>query len=514
MARPGVQARRRCADDPGVLISRSSSRWFLTLATPVALLLLTSLGGPLATPAWRSPLTLFWSVVVATALCVVAAVVVIVVGWTRRLAEVAMLGSALLVVSLLPMVHGITTPGVLYGSNPATMLSVFLAVPLAVAFAAPTVWPETAASRAIARHWQVWSIAGCCLAVGLAALLLAWPRVAAAPAPAGALAVGGIVVSLFGGFTLARRQLRLYSIGRRRSSLVAAIGFAYLSLATLVWLGAAPYSPVFWAAHLIDGLGVLAAAAGLVIAHWRDRSIARTLAPVINRDPLVALELGLTPVVHAFIAALETKDPITRDHVVRVGELTMRLGLRAGIPARDLRTLGIAALLHDVGKLVIPDAVLTKPGALGDDELAIMREHTTRGADMLGAWPLLASAAPLVRAHHERPDATGYPDGLGAGQIPLPVGIISVCDAWDAMTYSRHYRAALDAGHAREILEASSGSQWDPRAVALLLAELAECGPVSEPVFDQLGRSASPTIEICPDALPAPPSHDTERAAA
>lgn len=497
-----------------MLASRSSDRRFLALVAPVALLLAAAVGGPLAVPAWRSPVALFWSVVIATALCVLAALVVVVVGWVRRLAEVAMLGSALFVVSVLPFVHGLTTPGVLYGANPATMLSAFLAVPLGVVVAWPLIWPQTAASCAVSRQWRVWSVAGGVVGLALAVFLLVWPRVVAAPSAPSAIAVGGIVVSLLGGFTLARRQLRLYGIGRRRASLVAAVGFAYLSLSTLVFLGAAPYSPIFWAAHLVDALGVLAATVGLVVAHWRDRSITSTLAPVINRDPLVALELGLTPVVHAFIAALEAKDQITRDHVVRVGELAMRLGLRASIPARELRTLGLAALLHDIGKLATPVAVLTKPGALSDDELVIMREHTIRGAEMLAAWPLLAPAAPLVRAHHERPDACGYPDGLSAEQIPLAVGIISVCDAWDAMTYSRHYRAALRAGQAQRILEGSSGSQWDSRAVVLLLTELAQHGPVIQPVYDRLGRGESLTVEVCPDALPNQPAQSSARTAA
>jgi HD-GYP domain-containing protein (c-di-GMP phosphodiesterase class II) len=509
-----IKTRPDDADTARVAASRSSIARFLAAVVPVALLLATSIGGPLAAPAWSSPRTLFVSVVVATALCAVAALVVVVVGWRRRLAEVAMLGSALLVVSLLPLVHGITTPGILYGANSATRLSVLLAVPLAVIVAAPMIWPETAASRAIARHWRAWSVAGGAIAVLTGVLLLVWPRAVTPPGVASGPALLAIVISLLGGFTLARRQLRLYAIGRRRASLIAAVGFAYLSLATLVWLGAAPYSLDFWAAHGVDATGVFAAAGGLLVAHWRDRSIAETLAPVVNRDPLVALELGLTPVVHALIAALEAKDQITRDHVVRVGEMAMRLGLRAGIAPRGLRTLGLAALLHDVGKLTTPDAVLTKPGPLDDEEFALMREHTTRGEELLLAWPTLAAAAPLVRSHHERPDGTGYPDGLDATRIPLPSAIISVCDAWDAMTYSRQYRAAMDAGRARQILAQYSGTQWDAHAVALLLAELSEGGPIVQPVYNHLGHNTSPVADVCPDALPSPKTGANLRPAA
>lgn len=114
---------------------------------------------------------------------------------------------------------------------------------------------------------------------------------------------------------------------------------------------------------MIDGVGVLFAAGGLAWAHWRDRSLAWVLSPVLTREPLTALGLGLTPVVHDFIAALGHKDEVTRQHVVRVAELAMRSGERAKLDPVALRAVGLGGLLHDVGKLLTPDAILTKPDA-------------------------------------------------------------------------------------------------------------------------------------------------------
>ena len=127
------------------------------------------------------------------------------------------------------------------------------------------------------------------------------------------------------------------------------------------------------------------------------------------------------------------------------------------------------------------------------------------GAQLLASSPLLAPAANLVRWHHERADGSGYPDGLSGDQIPVEAGIISVCDAWDAMTYARHYRAALDPEHAHQILDDGAGTQWHTHAVDLLVQELDQNGAVSAAVFETVGRTQThgeADDDVCLDALP------------
>ena len=121
--------------------------------------------------------------------------------------------------------------------------------------------------------------------------------------------------------------------------------------------------------------------------------------------------------VHGFIADLERKDAVTREHVVRVGELAMRTGQRAGLDPLDLRAVGLGGLLHDVGKLMTPQSILTKPSRLTDAEREVIERHPVDGARMLAAYPQLAEVAPAVAAHHERPDGAGYPSGLAGRQI-------------------------------------------------------------------------------------------------
>jgi HD-GYP domain-containing protein (c-di-GMP phosphodiesterase class II) len=224
----------------------------------------------------------------------------------------------------------------------------------------------------------------------------------------------------------------------------------------------------------------------MVLSKRMSKSAQDLLAPVLVRDPLVAFELGLSPVVHQFVSDLERKDQLTRDHVVRTGELALRVGERMNLPARELRTLGLAAMLHDVGKLNTPDSVLKKPSSLTPEEYEVIKFHPTDGEQMLAAEPTLAAAAPIVRSHHERMDGAGYPDGLIGDEIPLASRIIAVCDAIDAMTHDRPYRKALSVAMAFAILREHAGSQWDQHVVQQVMATLPSMAPAGP--LDAVGR--------------------------
>lgn len=463
------------------------------------------LRGPLGRDTWVEPRVFFWLVVVGAASCVLAGLALVSIGWRRRLAEVAILATSLTVSAVLSTVHGLTTPAVLYGSNSAIVVSALAGVPVAILAAAPLLLPEAIVPRATGVHWRLWCVGWLALAAAFSAALLLEPNLVPAPTASDPLVYLVVAVSLTGTAALGQRQYRLYRIGRRRASLVASLGFLYLGLSSLVWFSTGPFTLAWWGAHLIDMVAVLASVCALAIAHFRDRLLADILGPVVNRDPLVALELGLTPTVHRFISALEAKDASTREHVVRVGELAMRTGIRGGLHPDRLRTLGLGALLHDVGKLLVPDEILRKPGALTAGEFDTIKQHPLTGAHLLAGSPLLAPAAALVRWHHERADGSGYPDGLTRDQIPLEAAIISVCDGWDAMTYTRHYRDALEPEATRGILADGADRQWDARAVRLLLEELDENGPVEAPVFGMVGRSQRAdraADDVCAEALP------------
>lgn len=465
-------------------------RWWVPfVATAGSAMAILSLG-PARSVAWDHPDLAFVTVLGLTGACAVGAALVVSLGVMRRLPEVALLGSALWVVSLLPLAHGLLLPGHLYGPNPGTDLALMAAVPAALVAALPLLLDGTAAGAWLALRWRAWAISWMVLPVAACVALLASPT--AVPMPAGGWTVAIVAVSLGGTAMLSLRHLHLFAIGRRAGSLLASLGFIAPGLATIAFLGAEPLSPAWWVAHLIDGIGVLFAAIGLLWAHWRDRSLAFVLHPVLTREPLAALELGLTPVVHDFIAALERKNAVTREHVVRVAELAMRAGQRAGLDGTALRAVGLGGLLHDVGKLLVPDAILNNPGALSESERSVIERHPADGAAMLTPYPHLAEVAEVVHSHHERPDGSGYPDGLVGAEIPLTASIVSVVDAWDAMVSDRPYRDGMPLERAEGILRDGAGAQWLPSAVDSVLAEVRLGGPVTVPRLRSVGRAAAP----------------------
>jgi HD-GYP domain-containing protein (c-di-GMP phosphodiesterase class II) len=153
--------------------------------------------------------------------------------------------------------------------------------------------------------------------------------------------------------------------------------------------------------------------------------------------------------------------------------LCEQVARRVGVTGDELEHLRIAAHLHDLGKIGVPDEILHKPGPLDATEWAIMREHPVWGARALEAIPGFAAASRAVRHHHERWDGGGYPDGLAGEDIPIGARVIAVCDAYEAMTSTRPYRPALAEPVARERIVAGTGTQFDPAAAWGLLDALA-----------------------------------------
>jgi HD-GYP domain-containing protein (c-di-GMP phosphodiesterase class II) len=170
---------------------------------------------------------------------------------------------------------------------------------------------------------------------------------------------------------------------------------------------------------------------------------------------------------------VEADDAYTGVHSRDVVELAMHVADELELGARERRDLEFAALLHDVGKVRVPNEIINKPGPLTDDERKVMERHTVEGEQLLlRVGGLLGEIGRVVRSCHERWDGEGYPDGTAGERIPLLARIVSCCDAYNAMTSDRSYRKALPAEQAQTELRACSGTQFDPRVVDALLAAL------------------------------------------
>ncbi len=168
----------------------------------------------------------------------------------------------------------------------------------------------------------------------------------------------------------------------------------------------------------------------------------------------------------ALIRAIEAKDPFTKEHSEHVTQYAVALGVALDLSANTIETLHVAALLHDVGKIGVPDRILTKPGPLTEEEFEYIRRHSALGADILAKITVFGREAEIVRHHHERWDGEGYPDGLAEREPPLASRIIMVADSMDAMLMSRSYKKSYPVEKMLDELRRCAGTQFDPQIAA------------------------------------------------
>jgi ribonuclease P protein subunit RPR2 len=203
----------------------------------------------------------------------------------------------------------------------------------------------------------------------------------------------------------------------------------------------------------------------------RQRQLERyaaDLREVFKQERARAQELrrSYMATVRALSNAVEARDAYTGKHAERVAAYGLALAREAGLEVADSPQIEFGFLLHDVGKVAVPDAILFKTSALTDEEYALMTQHPVIGSEILRDVDFLGEGKLVVRHHHERWDGTGYPDGLEGETIPLAARVFSVADTLDALTTDRPYRPASSFELAREEIRASAGTQFDPEIVA------------------------------------------------
>jgi putative nucleotidyltransferase with HDIG domain len=389
-------------------------------------------------------------------------------GFVRRDTRAVVAGGAFAAMTLILAIHGLATPGVLVGPNGVVAVAGGFALPTGGAILALAALPALRGPRHL-RTVTLSLTALLGLVAALGALALAFPsHVPPVPSYESPLAKLLLAVGLALFAIVAQRAVRTYTLTRRRADLVVVVGIVWLGCALVPVLVLDPYTWRWWAGHALELLGV--ALVGVPVG--LDVHRGRPSRPLVGDLPAAALVAGeeafLGAHVRALMARLAEKDRSTEEHTRRVAEHAVAIGERLGLAPGRLRDLALAGLLHDIGKLSTPDAVLGKPGALTDAEMAVIREHPAAGEALAAELGHRARIRRMVRGHHERLDGSGYPDGLAGDALELETRILAVADVWDALVSPRVYRPAWTPERAMTLLAEEAGTAFDARCVAAL----------------------------------------------
>ena len=380
-------------------------------------------------------------------------------------------------------VHGIDTPGILKTGADARYagsvlgVSAYLSLFVPALFFAASYTPLTAAfERRLPFSPAGWLIVLLATALTIYGALAIASTEVIAELPFGvrpystAMGLTTIALLLFSAW----RQAAAYLVARLPLQGILVLAFVLLAEAQGIMMLGQVWRLSWWEYHGLMLLSVGLAVSALAAQRAKGQSFRDVMEATLELQVKVGAELEHAESIAALAAAVEAKDENTKGHNTRVAELAVRIGRAMELPTDKLRTLARSGLLHDVGKIGIPDAILNKPGPLDADEWIAIKRHPHLGHEILLRVPSLHREAEIVIAHHERIDGSGYPRGLRGEQIPLEARILAVADTYDVLISNRPYRQAFDNERAVRILREESGTHlWEP-AVRALLRSLGE----------------------------------------
>lgn len=452
--------------------------WAAVALVPL-LTLVFLLGDIVHDPVWAGPTFHFYIVTFTSLIAFILATLVRIAAGKLRDPRVLFLSLAFLGITGIFLTHALTTPGMLVSMNPwvgfSSRLSVFVG---AIFLLLSTFYWKPSIRRGIVdRQREITWLVGVVVAGYLVlALGTSWSGQATGEQfdlianPRTSDIVAGISLTML--VITILRYVRMYRIDR--SPLVAGllVSTIFLAQGQLSMAIAPLWHASWWEYHVLLLFGFSAALTGLSWEYTRNRNLEGVLGGLLLRDSITQLQQGYTEVIVALVEAVEAKDVYTRGHTQRVAELSVLIGQHLGLSSEQLHVVHRAALLHDIGKIGIPDAILNKPGPLTAEEFAVIQEHPLRGHRIIQDVRSLRPEIGGVRHHHERLDGSGYPDGLIGDEIPLEARIIAVADVFDALTSARPYREAWSIDKALEILREERGAKLDPTCVDALISML------------------------------------------
>jgi putative nucleotidyltransferase with HDIG domain len=426
----------------------------------------------------------FLPIGISAGLAAAAALALTVAGARRGDARAVLIGTAFSSMAALLSIHGLTTPGFIVGDNGLVAFSGALTLPVGGAVLALSAIPELRRPTAVRPVLALQAaLLVAVLGLGLTGMLQPSfvPGVPEAASTAAYIVLGcGL---LFYG-ALAVRAARTYLLTRRLADLAVVNGLVLLAVALAPALLLEYYELGWWLGHgwELVGIGLVGVPVALDL-HRGAQS--RPLVGDLRASELVsAADAFMGPTVRALLVRLAHKDDYTAEHTRGVALRAVQVGEELGLAPARLRELAIGGLVHDVGKLSVPNEILQKPGALTEEEYDIIKAHAELGSELVRRLGFSAQVARLVLDHHERLDGSGYPRGLGAPDLDIETRILAVCDVFDALLSKRVYRPAWSLDEALELLSQESGTGFDPACVEALQRVIGR-------EHDQVGRAAA-----------------------
>jgi HD domain len=402
-----------------------------------------------------------------------AAVALTIVGARRRDTRTVLVGTAFSAMAALLALHGIATPGLLFGQNGVVSFTGGATLPIGGAILALSALPAFRRTSGVRPLLILQgALLAAIVAMGVSGMLVP-SLVPGVPEPrsAPALALLGIGLAFY--TLLGLRALRTFLLTRRRADLLVVVGIVWLAAAVPPAMLLHYWELGWWLGHGFELLGIVVVGIPVALDLRRGAQSRSLTGDLTGADLVTTEEAYLGSHVRALTVRLAEKDAYTEEHTRRVALRAVQVGEELDLSPVRVRSLATGSLVHDIGKLSVPDSILKKPGPLTDEEFSVVKRHSEWGDKMLGDLGFGKDVRQLVRDHHERLDGSGYPHGIGDSAISLDARILAVCDVYDALMSKRVYREAWTHERAIALLHEESGSSFDPKCVAALERVLA-----------------------------------------
>ncbi|WP_201008986.1 HD-GYP domain-containing protein [Paenibacillus glycanilyticus] len=449
----------------------------LSLAVPLIVFMVLHMN-----PAWdyhlHSPNVHFYVVSIVSGLAFALAVAVGVAAIRLRNLKISFLSLSFVSLAALFLVHGLSTPREAYHTTALPSNAAQMSILLAVMW----LWLSSMSSDRRMISWlsahqrwllPIWtvSIAVICALLWLFSDQMSWLQMKQGPIKWTAT----LLIVVLNGWTM-YRYLETYLSTRFPLQLAIVYSSGWMIAAQLINVTGKMWMLSWWIYHLLLLASISAMIVGIYYQYRSSGSYTKSLKQLFQNDPKEWIRAYMSPAVRELIRTTETRDAYTAGHNYRVALYAIQLGEELGLNPDQLRAIAQGGIVHDIGKLIVPDNILNKPGKLTPEEREVIEKHPVTGFNLCRRLGFMQEELAVIRSHHERWDGSGYPDALSGDNIPLLARVTAVADVYDALTSSRSYRAALSHEEAMAIILKERGKHFDPLCVDALIRIAGEKG--------------------------------------